>query len=128
MKEGAILVGTVENRLFLARECVWQNSVGKIAKVLESGDVAFSFPMHGFTVAELRRTVLAAGFEIERIAALPLLCDIKPDSRTDSTMQNPGTFKRLLELELSHCEGEEWLEAGKNILFCCRKISQEPEV
>lgn len=121
MKDGAALVATVENRLFLARGCIWKASLESIRRVIDTGDIASPFPMHGFTVQELTQVLETLGFKIERIAALPLLAGIKPDIAVDAAITDPAALDQLVALELQYCERREWLEAGKNILFCCKK-------
>lgn len=123
MKDGATLVATVENRLFLARECIWTASLEKVEKIIDTGEVGFGFPMHSFTVQELSQVLETAGFRIERMAALPLLAGYKPDSALDAAIADPQVLDQLVNLELQYCEKQEWLEAGKNILFCCTKLS-----
>ncbi len=121
MKDGAALVATVENRLWLARACVWRGSLEKIGGAIDTGDVTTAFSMHGFTAQELSQTLEEAGFRIERMAVLPLLAGLKPDAAVDDVIADPARLDQLVDLELRYCEKQEWLEAGKNILFCCRK-------
>ena len=121
MKDGATLVATVENRLFLARNCIWRASLGKVSKAVDTGDVSLTFPMHGFTVQELSQALETVGFRIERMAALPLLTGYKPDKAVDAAITDPEVLDQLVYLELQYIERKEWLEAGKNILFCCTK-------
>ena len=121
MKDGAALVATVENRLCLARMCVWKGSLGDVEGAVDAGKRVSGFPMHGFTVQELTEALKTAGFKIDRIAALPLLAGMKPDAVVDAVIADPAKFDELIRLELQYCERREWLEAGKNILFCCRK-------
>jgi len=122
MKDGAALVATVENRLWLARLCVWRGSLEKVGGAIDTGDVTTAFPMHGFTAQELSHVLEEAGFRIERMAALPLLAGLKPDAAVDGVIADPARLAQLVDLELRYCEKREWLEAGKNILFCCRKL------
>ena len=121
MKEGAALVASIESRLFLAREAIQKMSLEKAAKAIDTGDVMSPFPMHGFTVPELSQVLETSGFIIDRIAALPLLIGYKPDSEIHAAIKDLDALEKLVEMELQYGEKREWLEAGKNILFCCIK-------
>jgi hypothetical protein len=46
---------------------------------------------------------------------------MKPDAKVEAVITDPAKLDELIRLELQYCERLEWLEAGKNILFCCRK-------